>query len=263
MRHVLTLALFLIALSLTAGLTEPWPETDRQLWPAGAFVGDFCDSPGAAGAGLCQDFEENQSNCALAKAYGTINALGEIGYVGGSPDCANAVAPLDGTYDFAATNDGTSDFTGWYPVDGTGSATICATNEDCVLTFYMNIANDSGAAVTEAVGGIYSDAGTSLCEAAYRPSVNQIRAKCTVGSLLATVITPGTTYKVCAWYKQDDDCYVAIDPASGTWCAGATGNVTQNDCNGGAHVEAGWISYGDVADHVGIQLDDMMIIAVP
>ena len=266
MRHTFTLILFLAALILIAGVVEPWPESDRVLWPVGAgYAGPFCDGPEATGALLCEDYEEAQANCALAKAYGTVNVLGEIGYVAaGVPDCANAAAPLDGSYDLAMADSDANESTGWYPLNGGGVGTICSNAQDCVLTFYANIASDTGALSADNIGGIHTDAGTALCQATYRGSNDQVRVSCASGQqIVLTGITLGTTYKMCVWYKQDDDCYVYIDPEGGTWCAGATASNNQDNCTGGGHDEAGWVTMADAADEATIQLDDVMLKTAP
>ena len=92
MRHLFTILLAMTILTLLTGLTEPWPQTDRKTWPVGGVAAcalDFCDCPDAAAALLCQDFEDGASDCAVSEAFGSLNALGEIGYVGGAPGKIN------------------------------------------------------------------------------------------------------------------------------------------------------------------------------
>jgi hypothetical protein len=261
MRYYVAALSILAVLGLIA-ITEPWPESDRKTWPVGTDEGctdEFCDCPEASAALLCQDFEDGESDCAVSKAYGSLNALGEIGYVVNAPDCADATSPLDGTYSYEAADDADEDSMMWWPLDAGGGTEICADDETCVWTALLNIPSDGGAGIENLV--VMFGPLDAVCRVRYRGSTNTIRAMCDTGTAITATIANETTYKICMTYSVADDCTLAVDPEGGTWCAGALGESTIFDCEGGAHSSVTYIMWDDNVNNATVNFDNVMVVA--
>lgn len=259
--RVTLLVLAVLGLAITAAASMSWPE---QSWPTvatstgvAACTDDYCDCPEAAGALLCHDFEEGETDCAVATASGFLGnlgaALGEIGYVANFPDCADATAPLDGTYsvhmeDAAANTDTLS----WWPVGASGDTNICESTFGCVITGLVNINSDDGSAL----GSIVEM--DSSCDLRANGAANTFMAVCTAGADTAASFVNGTTYKFCLKYVSDE-CSVAIDPEGGTYCEGASGTGSVAACTG-AHAAVDNVYFSDAVDHVDVNFDNLMIV---
>jgi hypothetical protein len=147
----------------------------------------------------------------------------------------------------------------WWPDDTSGGEDICASNESCIATAYLNIPSITDSSSVGTVMGMHRDGGDEACTIKFRGDNMMLRPVCDSGSETGYAISSGVTYKVCLEYVSDA-CTLKIDAEGGTWCAGATSSDTHVDCFGGAHEEVHFFTFGDADDLATVNLDDILIV---